>query len=579
MRVRPTSPHPNPPPDYQGREQCATSGRLQRGLFFLILLLIVIPIWSFPIFPSSDGGAHLANADVLLRYHTAEGSAYVNYYLINSLLIPNSAGHLVLAAFLTFLPPAAAEKLLVTLIVILFPLSMGYAARALRPQAGYIAWFALPLSLSFVLHMGFYNFCLGLCAGLFTLGFWIRRRENLKFHQCLILAALGLLLYFCHLFALLVVCLGIATLAAWFTLLEGWQLCGSKNWSSLWPGVRSRCLWTGLSLSPAFALYRLFSFGDRPGIRDMKSAFLSAIAWKQLAGLGILFCYRSAEIYIAAILAVLILAIAAILILRRIASHRLLSSDGLLVFAFGLTLIFFMHHDMKSALLYIPERLILFIWMALALWIAAQESGVWPKRLIQAGAAAAALALSIVHLGVYRDFNAQLVPYVNAASLMTPHSTILPILFSPRGSPSLCDHQPDRVTVLPFFMAAGYAAATRHGVDLRNYEADKDYFPTRFRPEIDPGTHLAINLPGNKGLDRMPQRVDIVDYARNTAGRGKIDFVLLFATPHWLDGKLLANPPALADTLRIERDLADGFHLIFSSDDAKIELWKRKDLP
>jgi hypothetical protein len=540
----------------------------------LVLALMLLPIWAVRIFPSSDGSAHLANADVLLHYFGSQGGAYREYYALNARPIPNAAGHFLLAALLSVLSPTSAEKMLVTLIVLLFPLSLGYACNAIQRGSAYLAWLALPLSIGFLLHQGFYNFCLGVCVALFFLGFWIKRHENLSPRRVMVLAGLGILLYLCHLFALIIACLGVAILAGWFTLMDCFTY-GRENFRrAILPGLRGHFGWTPLALAPALLLAFLFRrFSGRPSATAHRSAWHAAIYWKKLAGLGILFSYRNAELWIAAGLAAIILIVAAIFLIRRFSAHRLLPSDALLLLTGALFVLYFERADDASTWVFIPERLTLFVWLGLVLWMAGQKAGIWHKRLLQCSACAAALALSVVHYKVYRDFAPQLDEYVDTARMIAPQSTVLPLLFNLRGCPSLCDEKPDRVTVLPFFMASGYATAELHAVDLHNYEAATDYFPVKFRAEVNPDQLLAVNIKSKKGFDRIPQYVDIAAYAQRSGGRARVDYVLIFAAPQFLDAKLRDDPATLA----IQQTLNAGFKLIHTSDDAKVQLWRRND--
>ena len=65
---------------------------------------------------------------------------------------------------------------------------------------------ALGALISYLLGQGFYNFCLSIAVFFFVAGYWIRNRDRLDFKRGALLAALGLLLYACHLFSLMMAC-------------------------------------------------------------------------------------------------------------------------------------------------------------------------------------------------------------------------------------------------------------------------------------------------------------------------------------------------------------------------------------
>src|SRR5690349_1299948 len=151
-----------------------------RGELILLLAMVVIaaiPVWAFRYFPTTDGGAHVANADVLLQYfRSPAGDGYRAYYELNRLPVPNALGHFVLALLMALLPALIAEKVFITLYLLLLPLSVRYAACGIRRAGGWVALLAVPLSLNWMLHQGFFNFLISVAICFFVMGYWLRRR-------------------------------------------------------------------------------------------------------------------------------------------------------------------------------------------------------------------------------------------------------------------------------------------------------------------------------------------------------------------------------------------------------------------
>src|SRR3979409_1943595 len=77
--------------------------RLDLVLLIALVGVVIVPIWSFKYFPSTDGGAHVASADVLLKYFRADGAPYREFFELTRLPVPNSAGHFTLAGLMLFL--------------------------------------------------------------------------------------------------------------------------------------------------------------------------------------------------------------------------------------------------------------------------------------------------------------------------------------------------------------------------------------------------------------------------------------------------------------------------------------------
>src|SRR5262245_27031384 len=56
-----------------------------RGVLFFTLLILIhlVPIWSFTYFPSQDGPAHINNANILREYYQPDRSIFREYYSLN----------------------------------------------------------------------------------------------------------------------------------------------------------------------------------------------------------------------------------------------------------------------------------------------------------------------------------------------------------------------------------------------------------------------------------------------------------------------------------------------------------------
>src|SRR5438552_6591859 len=73
---------------------------------------------------------------------------------------------------------------------------------------------------SYLVGQGFYTFCLSIAVFFYVVGYWIRNRDRLDLKRGAVLAALGLLLYACHLFSLMMACAALGMLTAWFSARE-----------------------------------------------------------------------------------------------------------------------------------------------------------------------------------------------------------------------------------------------------------------------------------------------------------------------------------------------------------------------
>jgi hypothetical protein len=87
----------------------------------------------------------------------------------------------------------------------------------------------------------------------------------------------------------------------------------------------------------------------------------------------------------------------------------------------------------------------------------------------------------------------------------------------------------------------------------------------RYRADVNPYEKLGVNRGRSRGLDEVPQRVDILGYGQRT--RGRVDYVLV-----WGVTDALRNHP---DTVATFRALEQGYVRVYVSEGGRAELWRR----
>ena len=358
--------------------------RHERLLFALMIVVQLIPIWSVTYLPTTDGAAHIASAEVMRKIGDPSLSVLRKYYYVSGEPSPNLIGHLALAGLMSFLGPLAAEKVLVSLYVALFPLAVRYAVRSIRRSASPLAFLAFPMVYSYLFAQGFYNFCLSIAVFFFVVGYWIRHRDELNAWRGAVLAGLGLLLYACHLFSLMMACGVLGVLCICFWLKEGRA------------GIRPVAV-TGLAFLPVVVMSVLFrpsteKFAGGAGEWTPKQDLVDLLQFHSLVS------YREAEAWLGGGVAGVILAMVAWVVSGRLSSARAEGPsprpspgvpgegvrggqsppygfgrwDGLFLVALGLIGVYFLAHDDRSAHFYIPQRVMLFAFLMFLLWLAGQ---------------------------------------------------------------------------------------------------------------------------------------------------------------------------------------------------------------
>ena len=496
---------------------------------------------------------------MLREYNHPDRTVFREYYVLNKNPEPNWAGHLILAALMYVVPMLVAEKLLLTGYVLLFALSARYAAASVRPGAGWIAVLALPYTYNYLLHMGFYNFCYSLPAYLFVLGVWLRHGDRMGLRHAVLLAVASRGLYFAHIFSLITAYLAIGSLALTATAadLVGVRRREAAGMADVWKGFRSRCLVAFCALLPTLAL--TLNFLSQKG--TARSAPLAAkLQWDRLYMVESLVSYHASEELLSRGVFWLFASLAAYAIVRKVVLRQWNRWDGLLLVAAGYVLVYFRAPNAMSGGGFISHRLILYPFLALSLWFAAQTYGRVSRYAIQGVAAALALAMVALHTSTYARLNDYLDEYMSAADQIAPNSTLLPLCFTHVGHDEGA-FLSKRIGL--FLHASGHIAAQRRIVELDNYEGNTTYFPVLFRYELNAFQHMGT-------LEAQPPKVDIPAYVAKTGGR--VDYVLV-----WNIREGQRDHP---DTKSIQRQLAEGYHLIHTSEPrGMMQLYRRKDMP
>jgi hypothetical protein len=166
-------------------------------LFFIAVVINVLPFLFIRFFPTMDGPAHLYNSNLIGQLLHA-GSPLHQYFYFNPMLVPNWLSHIILGFFALFLPAFIAEKILVFLFLLLMPLSFYYMVKALHPQNAGLSLIILPFSHIFLFYLGFYNLALGFIFWFVSVGLWAGYLKNKNKRLLWLLFFLITLSYFTH---------------------------------------------------------------------------------------------------------------------------------------------------------------------------------------------------------------------------------------------------------------------------------------------------------------------------------------------------------------------------------------------
>ncbi|MEA2490683.1 MAG: hypothetical protein QOH21_2475, partial [Acidobacteriota bacterium] len=144
------------------------------ALFAIVAALHLLPIWRVQYLPTVDGPSHLYNA-VVLRELAAGTPEFTRAFFVDLRPHPNWLTHLLLAAALGVAPLVVAEKLVVSMIVLLFLGGCWRLAGVIEPERRVYAFLVMPLAYHLLFQMGFYNYSLAVALVPFVLASWWER--------------------------------------------------------------------------------------------------------------------------------------------------------------------------------------------------------------------------------------------------------------------------------------------------------------------------------------------------------------------------------------------------------------------
>ena len=539
----------------------------RENLLLLILILAhVIPVWVFRCFPSQDGPTHIENANIIFDYFNPARSILRDYYIFNTHPEPTWLAHLVLAGLMYIVPIFIVEKIFLSGYIVLLPLSIRYTLRGIRPDAGFLTFLMFPFIYNYPLHMGFYSFCYSLPVFFFLVGYWIRNHDQLSLRTAIKLAFLSLLLYFCHIVSLVMAYVGIALLTVWLILFD---LIRDKpgfrfNFQVLRKAFGRRVLPLILAFLPTVIVVLMFLSWE--GIESPETGIRRSFHWllRDLIQMEPLVSFQREESLCSIGLGVLFAGLFLYLVVSKMRQRQSDRWDGLLAAILGYVLIYFLAPNAISEGSFITDRLNLYPFFGIVLWLGVSS---YP-RIVKQGGVLAAIVIAAAFLGLhtlkYSELNHYLAEYLSGMHLIEPNKTLLPLAFDSRG------HGPDgrvlSLKVRPFLHASGYIAARRHVVDFTNYEAGAfNCFPVLFRPNLNPYDHIGMK---GRSIVREPPQVDFLTYAGRTGG--KVDYVLV-----WGIQERQRDHEA---TKSIDQQLKKGYELIYTSPKTGLmQLYKRKN--
>lgn len=484
-----------------------------------LIIAYLLPIWLFPYFPTQDGVSHVYNSQILTEYRNPDYE-FRAYYEINGYPFPNWLSHFALAMLMFVFPPLIAEKVFLSLYVILFPLAIryflnaahGYKPENLTKEPGRHSLVILSFTFiyNYLLLMGFYNFAVSVPLFFLTLGYWYRHRDALNVKCAVLLNLLIVITYFAHLISYAFSLFSIALLS----VLHFYHISEQGEPAYRFKRTLRPVLRTGLSVLPAALLLLVYLptsdllAGEPPEFGLGRVGELL----DNLLGLKVLIAFNEAQGLIAyAVVAILIFLAVWTLWENRKTPPMNARSAFFILFGvlFGLYLIL---PNSIGPGGWVNDRLAILATLTLFAWFRESDKQRW--RRVFTGIVTLLALVNVLYIGVLcKNLNAELREFNAFVGKVEKNSVILPLHFEPRGS---------SLKVGIFVNAANYYCLDNGGINLGNYEVQFDYFPVRFNADFE------TPIPEKEWVQIVhwqPEEIDLCGYADN------VDYLLLWGTP------------------------------------------------
>ena len=467
-------------------------------LIGVLTVIYLLPIWIFPYFPAQDGVSHVYNSQILTEYSNPQYE-FRDYYEINWYPFPNWLSHFSLAILLFVFPPLVAEKIFLSLYVILFPLAIYYFLNAIQRGRYAVVILSFAFVYNYLFLMGFYNFAVSVPLFFLALGYWWKHKEQLNTKRAILLNLLVVVTYFAHLISYAFILFSIALLAF---------LHFKRDFK--------RILITGCYLLPAAALILVYLptsdllAGEPPEFTLERVGELFA----NLMGMHVLVAYTDPPSWLSAAVSAFMIFLGVVTIWqnRKEAMPTHAGQKAFLCLAGVLFGLYFLLPNAIGPGGWVNDRIAILATLVLCAWFRGFDKPQWERAFT---AVVTLLALiNIIYVGMlFKNLNAEIREFTAFVQRVEKNKVILPLHFDPRGSSK-------RVGI--FVNAANYYCLDNGCINLGNYEVQFDYFPVRFNADFE---RPLEEKEWVQVVHWQPEEIDLCDYADN------VDYLLLWGTP------------------------------------------------
>lgn len=421
----------------------------KNGLFIFIIFLILhlLPLFSVGVLLTLDGPSHLYNAK--LFNEILEGNSIISeLYQINTELIPNYLGHLMLSALLWLTTPVLALKIIHILYVVGISVSFRKLVLTLNPKAGLLSVLIFPFIYSELFLYGFYNFTIALIFLFITLRFWILNFDKKSILFFVQLTALFLLTYFAHSFTFLLLCLSIGV----YTIVLGIER--KDYWSIFRVGIKAfLAALPSIIFSISFVLKR----------KTYNQYLDSSELWRKLFNMSFLPSFEKGEVFY------FLWIILIFLVVKAFKQTTKIDYTFLYLTIISCVLYFYMPDDVGYAGFF-SVRMVYVSVVFLVLWLAIQNFSLKITWVV----VAVVFVFQIQRMEGLKEWamikNNRAKEIIKIGGLIPENSIIKPIT---------------TINTWHYFHLSSLLGVKKPQIILDNYEAGQDYFPVKWKQNLE----------------------------------------------------------------------------------------------
>jgi hypothetical protein len=516
----------------------------EKYIFYIILGINLIFLFTVKYYPSMDGPSHLYNSNLIYHFIKGDCTSLHNFYLLNSIFIPNWLSHLILSLFISIFPAWLAEKALIIIYITGLSLSFRLLVKKINPDNTIFSILIFPFIYSFLFHLGFYNYSLSFIFIFISIYFWLEKENEESFSKYVLLTLLFAVSYLSNVVGFVFVNVSICFLML-RSFIETYQK--DKDIKSLLRTFLLKVLYYTFSLLPVAVLLLLFYKTTTFFPTDQKYHANELIKWLNDIRCLIVYNYSSEEKITESILHVMvsIIAISFYIRIRNKTSGKTTSiiiRDDIYILPalIALFLLFIVPNSSSAGTM--SNRFCQLFYMLFIIWIASQPDLGKIKYILAFLIIIFHISLLNIHMSAMRNLNRDALKIEAASKHIREGSIVLPVNLSENW-------------MEPHF--SNYLGISKPIIIMENYEASVGWFPLKWNSNNMPAISFGDTI------FTLPK----LDWKTNYDIKMEIDYVFVYGSTH------LLNDPEFTALRKI---ISSKYQLTYHSGDDFIMLYEIK---